>query len=71
MPPRLNFALWCEEYRALPGPGGLYDQDYREMYINEVLPDIYSAVLSWRAHGDRLTRGERSIINWLAKIGAM
>lgn len=72
VPPRLVFAQWCQHYRALPGPGGLGDQDYREMYLNDVLPRIYEAVYAWRNNGGAgLSQGHRNIINWLAKIGAM
>lgn len=71
-PHRLVFAQWCSNYRALPGAGGLYDQDYREIYLNEVLPQIYDAVSHWRRkNGIGLSEGDQKIINWLAKTGAM
>ena len=42
------------------------------MYLNETLPSIYEAVLHWRAHaGLNLSPADRSVINWLVKIGAM
>lgn len=71
-PRRLVFAQWCNSYRALPGSGGLYDQDYREIYLNEVLPRIYDAVSNWRKkNGIGLNDGDQKIISWLAKTGAM
>lgn len=46
------------------------DQDYREMYLNEVLPRIYEAVQYWRKHGGAgMSDGDQKIIGWLAKTG--
>lgn len=72
VPPRLAFAWWCDKYRALPGAGGLSEQDYREMYLNDVLPRIYEAVQHWRTRGGvGLSESDKKIVNWLVKTGAM
>lgn len=69
-PPRLVFAWWCAQYRALPGQGGLGEQDYREMYINDVLPRIYDAVQYWRTHGGfGMSAGDKAIMGWIVKMG--
>lgn len=70
-PPRLVFAWQCEKYRALPRAGGIGDQDYREMYLNDVLPQIYEAVSNWRTAGAKITPSDHEVIRWLVKIGAM
>jgi hypothetical protein len=53
-------------------PGSMFEQDYREMYLNDVLPRIYEAVYAWRTSGGKdLSSGDKSIIGWLVKQGAM
>lgn len=71
-PPRLMFAWWCDKYHSLPTPGNLPEQDYREMYLNDVLPRIYDAVSAWRTSGGQnLSANTKKMIGWLVKIGAM
>lgn len=71
-PPRLQLAWWCIQYNALPGRGGLLDQDYRELYLNSALINIYEAVTAWRTHGGaRMSPEAQQIINWLVKTGMM
>ena len=71
-PPRLIYAWWCDKFRALPSAGGVNDQDYREMYLNDVLPRIYEAVSNWRAGGGaKMSPADQAVITWLVKIGAM
>jgi len=41
------------------------------MYLNDMLPRIYEAVQSWRHNGAKMSSSDRSVINWLVKIGAM
>jgi hypothetical protein len=42
------------------------------MYLNDVLPRIYSAVATWRSRGGlNMTDSDRAVISWLVKIGAM
>lgn len=71
-PPRLVFAWWCEKYQTLPRSGGINDQDYREMYLNDVLPRIYEAVSNWRnSGGAKMSPADFSVISWLVKTGMM
>jgi hypothetical protein len=72
MPPRLRFAWWCDKYHSLPGAGSIAEQEYREVYLNDALPRIYDAVYSWRTNGGfGLSAGEKKVIGWLVKMGAM
>jgi hypothetical protein len=72
IPPRLVYAWWCDKYRTLPRIGGIDDQDYRELYLNDVLPRIYEAVSNWRAGGGaKLSQPDQAVITWLVKVGAM
>lgn len=42
------------------------------MYLNDVLPRIYEAVQHWRTPGGKAqSEGDKKIINWLVKTGAM
>lgn len=70
-PPRLRFAWWCLKYNLLPKSGSMAEQDYREMYLNDVLPNIYSAVSNWRANPAGMDPSGAAIIMWLAKQGLM
>lgn len=71
-PPRLIYAWRCEKFGILPRAGGFDDQDYREMYLNDVLPRIYEAVSNWRTQGGvKMSPSDQAVINWLVKIGAM
>ena len=70
-PPQLIVAWWCERYQALPKSGGIYEQDYREMYLNDILPRIYDAVRAWRKGSLNLESSDTSIIMWLVKTGMM
>ena len=72
IPPRLVYAWRCKEYRALPQAGGLGGQDYRQIYLNDVLPRIYEAVQHWRVKGGfDMSASDKSIIGWLSKTGMM
>lgn len=71
-PKRLVVSSWMSAYHALPRLGGILDQPYREMFLNDQIQAIYSAVVNWRSHGGMgLNRGDAATIAWLVKHGLM
>jgi len=70
-PPELRAAWWGRTYHALPRPGAVYDQDYREMILNDSLTSIDEAVYNWRHNSMTMSEDDRQTILWLVKIGAL
>lgn len=70
-PPPLELRLmWqCKRFNALPGPGGVNQQDYRTMHRMTVFDNVYNAVNHMRhavgAQIHNLSDSERAIIKWL------
>lgn len=74
-PPELILAWQCERWNALPVDGGLYDQDYRTLFLMDIYSKVHMVVSRLRsmkgAEIHNLTKGERKIIGGLRKDGVL
>lgn len=74
-PPELTLGWYCEKWKALPGAGGVLDQEYQVMRRITAMLNIYDAVTRLRGmrgaqiHG--LTDNERVIIRYLLDNGML
>lgn len=74
-PAELRLARWCERFQCLPSAGGLYEQEYRTVFLMSVLDGIHRAVSKLRnAHGadiHKLTDSERAALKILVDMGLL
>lgn len=59
----------CQRYGALPGPGGILDQDAGLMARMGMVSNLYDDVIALgkKKHGEmaKLSRQERHLLKWL------
>jgi len=57
------------KWGTLPKDGGMNDQDYRTMYLMNILALVYDAALAWHNSPKDMTPDQQRIFAWLHKQG--
>lgn len=74
-PPIMSLAWQCERWNALPDNGGLYEQEYRTIYLMSATLNIHNTVQRIRQLKGKdihkLTEPERMILRMLMDNGIL
>ena len=68
-PPILNLYWQCMKWGALPKVGGMNDQDYRTIYLMNILSRVYDAAQAWHSPKTKMTADQERVFLWLHEIG--
>jgi hypothetical protein len=68
-PPPLRLYWQCMKWGTLPKAGGMYDQDYRQMHMMNILSKVFDAAKAWHHPEKKMTSDQTQIIKWLVSIG--
>jgi len=68
-PPILVLCWQCKGWDTLPKAGGMNDQDYRTMYLMNLLSRVYDAALAWKKSPKDMTSDQQRVFAWLLEQG--
>ena len=68
-PPLLKLYWQCRKWGALPKAGGINDQDYRTMYLMNILALSYDAAEAWHKAPKDMTPTQKDTFLWLNEVG--
>jgi len=67
-PPLLNLYWQCMKWGTLPEAGGMNDQDYRTIFLMNILFRVYDAARAWHSK-EKMTADQEKTFLWLHDIG--
>ena len=53
----------------MPKTGGMNDQDYRTIFLMNILSRVYGATLAWHNPKIKMTADQEKVFLWLHDIG--
>jgi hypothetical protein len=68
-PPILSHYWRCMKWNTLPKAGGMDDQDYRTIYLMNILARVYDAAQAWHSPDGKMTADQEAVFLWLHEIG--
>jgi hypothetical protein len=57
------------KWGTLPEAGGMNDQDYRTIFLMNLLARVYDATLAWHSKDRKMTADQEKVFLWLHEIG--